>query len=131
MFSGLFDSNERQLKKLRPLVDEVNALEEKFKELKPSDIKDKTKKWQKDLESLSTEEQANYLDKVLVEAFALVREATRRVQKIRLHDVQIMAGIALHQGKITEQKTGEGKTNTATLSLYLKMMFDYHSRYNH
>ena len=122
MFSGLFDSNERQLKKLRPLVAEVNALEEKFKELKPSDIKDKTKKWQKDLESLSTEEQANYLDKVLVEAFALVREATRRVQKIRLHDVQIMAGIALHQGKITEQKTGEGKTNTATLSLYLNSL---------
>ena len=56
------------------------------------------------------------------EAYALVKEVTKRVQRIALHDVQLIAGIALHQGKITEQKTGEGKTNTATLPLYLNSL---------
>lgn len=122
MFGKFFDSNDKQLKKLDPLVEEINSLEKRFEKLSDDEIKEKTNKWKVEIRELSPGEQAEYLDKILPQAYALVREATRRTQDIRLHDVQILAGITLHQGKITEQKTGEGKTNTATLPLYLNSL---------
>ncbi len=122
MFGKLFDSNEKQINKLEPLLKETNSYEKDFEQLSADQIKEKTNKWKSEIKELSQEEQEKYLDKILPEAYALVKEATRRTQNIRLHDVQILAGITLHQGKITEQKTGEGKTNTATLPLYLNSL---------
>ena len=122
MLGRFFDSNDKQLKKITPIVDEINLLEEKYKKLSDDDIKEKTNKWKIGARELPVDDQKKYLDDILPEAYALVREATRRTQDISLHDVQILAGIALHQGKISEQKTGEGKTNTATLPLYLNSL---------
>ncbi|MFC1621970.1 preprotein translocase subunit SecA [Patescibacteria group bacterium] len=122
MFGKLFDSNEKQLKKLQPLVDEINALGAEMEKLSEAQVKEKTKNWKNELAEMDYNDQQKYLDKIMVEAFALVKEATKRTQSITLHDVQLMAGITLHQGKITEQKTGEGKTNTATLPLYLNSL---------
>ncbi|MFZ5424668.1 MAG: preprotein translocase subunit SecA [Patescibacteria group bacterium] len=117
-----FDSNERQLQKLQPILNEVNALEDKFSNFSESEIKSKTNQWKKDLSNLPYEEHSAYLNKILPEAFALVREAAKRTVEMRPYDVQILAGIVLHQGKIAEQKTGEGKTLTATLPLYLNSL---------
>jgi len=122
MFGGFFDSNDKQLKNLAPLVEKVNSLEKEYTKLSDDEIKEKTNKWKIEVRELPIEEQEKYLDNILPEAYALVREATGRTQDIRLHDVQILAGIVLHQGKISEQKTGEGKTNTATLPLYLNSL---------
>lgn len=122
MFGKLFDSNEKQLKQLRPFVEEINSFESDFENLSPEQVKEKTKKWQDDLSGLSIDDQEKYLDKILPEAFALVKEAAKRMLKERAHDVQLMAGIVLHQGKIAEQKTGEGKTLTATLPSYLNSL---------
>jgi len=122
MFGGFFDSNDKQLKNLAPLVEKVNSLEKEYTKLSDDEIKEKTNKWKIEIRELSTEDQKEFLDNILPEAYALVREATGRTQDIRLHDVQILAGIVLHQGKISEQKTGEGKTNTATLPLYLNSL---------
>lgn len=123
MFGKLFDSNEKQVKNYRPLVDKINALEKDFESLSAVQIKEKTLAWKKELSEVSDDSRSKYLDKILPEAFALVREATKRVEKgKRLHDVQMIAGIVIHQGKIAEQKTGEGKTNTATLPLYLNSL---------
>ncbi len=119
IFGVFFDTNEKQLKKISPILDKVNSFEEGFKSLTDQQIIEKTSQWKAELANKAYKEKQKSLDQILPEAFALVREATRRVQNIRLHDVQIIAGIALHQGKVAEQKTGEGKTNTATLSLYL------------
>jgi preprotein translocase subunit SecA len=119
---GLFDTNEKQLKKLRPIVDHINSLEEDVKNLSQDEIREKTLKWKKELEGLSAEEQDKKLDKILPEAYALVRESAKRVLNMRHYDVQLLAGIVLHQGKIAEQKTGEGKTLTATLPLYLNSL---------
>ncbi|MBP8961043.1 preprotein translocase subunit SecA [Patescibacteria group bacterium] len=114
-----FDTNEKQLKKIEPILKQVNSFEEEFKSLPDEKILEKTAQWKEQLAPKTYEEKQKLLDQILPEAYALVREVTRRVQNIRLHDVQILAGIALHQGKVAEQKTGEGKTNTATLPLYL------------
>ncbi len=122
MFSNLFDSNERQINRLRPLVDKINSLESTIKALTDLKIKEKTREWQYALKSLSIEDQEAYLDTILPEAFALVREASLRSLSMRHFDVQLLAGIVLHQGKIAEQKTGEGKTLTATLALYLNSL---------
>jgi preprotein translocase subunit SecA len=122
MFGGLFDSNERQLKKFYPIVDQINKLSEELSGLSESEIKQQTNDWKIELKEMSPEEQDAHLDKILPRAYALVKEATKRTQGIELHDVQLIAGIALHQGKISEQKTGEGKTNTAVLPLYLNAL---------
>lgn len=107
------DSNEKQVNKLQPIVDDINALEKKF--TKYSDQK---------LKSLTAEfklrhERGETLDDLLPEAFAAVREAGKRTLNQRHYDVQLVGGIVLHQGKIAEQKTGEGKTLTASLPLFL------------
>jgi preprotein translocase subunit SecA len=119
---GLFDTNEKQIKKLRPIVDHINSLEESVKNLSQDEIREKTLSWKKEFKGLSVEDQDRKLDRILPEAYALVRESAKRVLNMRHYDVQLLAGIVLHQGKIAEQKTGEGKTLTATLPLYLNSL---------
>ena len=116
IFTKFLDSNEKQINKLKPQVEAVNELEKKFSQL--SDEKLKAKTAQLKLQH----ERGETLDDLMPEAFALVREAAKRTINQRHYDVQIMAGIVLHQGKIAEQKTGEGKTLTASLPLYLNSL---------
>ena len=116
MLGKLFDSNEKQLNKLRPLVEEINRLEEEMVKLKAGDFGKRTAEFKEAVLK------PGGLEKVLPEAFAMAKEATRRVQGIRLHDVQLLAALALHLGMVAEQKTGEGKTNTAVLPLYLNSL---------
>ncbi|QQR53751.1 preprotein translocase subunit SecA [bacterium] len=109
-------ANERALKALQPLVVQINALENEIKHLQDSDFPQRTI-------TLKTRYQTgSSLDELLPEAFALVREAALRTIGQRHYDVQLIGGIVLHQGKIAEMKTGEGKTLTATLPLYLNAL---------
>jgi len=167
---GLRDSNEREINKLHPLVEKINALEPAFKNLSDTELRDKTTEYRKRLADTTTKEREvleavrrelaneqnrtltdmtteeketqsqhcrtlqeqidsldkdlrkkenSFLDDLLPEAFASVREAAYRKLGLRLFDVQLMGGIVLYQGKIAEMKTGEGKTLVATLPLYL------------
>src|SRR3989339_1648925 len=109
----LLDSNEREVSKLKPLVAEVNNLEKRFGKLSDKQLKESFVKFKLD------HEKGKSLDELLPEAFAAVREAAKRTIKQRHFDVQIMAAITLHQGRIAEQKTGEGKTLSATPALFL------------
>jgi len=158
--SGLFDSNEKELKRLQPKVDRVNTLEPEFEKLSDAELRAKTDEFrarmaeavadikQKLTEAQSELEEArlankqcqqaqdqiakleqelrevesNVLNDLLPEAFATVREAARRTIGQRHYDVQLLGGVALHQGKIAEMKTGEGKTLVATLPLYLNSL---------
>ncbi|MFC1977742.1 preprotein translocase subunit SecA [Chloroflexota bacterium] len=113
---GLIDSNERELKRLEPTVDQINSLEPEFERLSDADLRAKTDEFKTRLEADSS------LDELLPEAFAAVREAAKRTIGQRHFDVQLMGGIILHQGKIAEMKTGEGKTLVATLPLYLNSL---------
>ena len=113
VFGKLFDSNEKEINKLIPLIDEINSLEEKTKKLKDSDFPKKTEEFKKRIG------EGEPLESIMPEAFALVREAARRTTGLRHFDVQLMAATVLSQGKIAEQKTGEGKTLSATPALYL------------
>ena len=122
MFGFLFDTNEKQIKKFRPVVDVINSLEPEIEKMSQDEIRQQTKAWQEELKNISVEDQPAYLEKILPKAFALVRESAKRVLKMRHYDVQLIAGMVLHQGKIAEQKTGEGKTLTATLPLYLNCL---------
>lgn len=117
MLSGLLDSNEKQLKKLWPLVAEINAREPEIKVLTDEQLRAKTVEFR---ERLTTNHYS--LDTILPEAFAICREAIYRTVGERAFDVQLLAGIVLHQGKITELKTGEGKTHAATFALYLNAL---------
>lgn len=110
------------LSSIKKIVEKVNDQESKIKKIKDSQFKKKTEEFKEHLSTLNFEDQNKYLDEILPEAFALVREASVRVNKQRPFDTQLMAAIALHQGKIAEQKTGEGKTLTATLPLYLNSL---------
>ena len=114
----IFGSNEREIKKLQPIVDSINALEDKIKALSDEELKDKSKEFRARIEKGET------LDNLLPEAFAVVREVAKRVIGERHYDVQLMGGIALHRGTITEMKTGEGKTLTSTLAIYLNALSD-------
>lgn len=117
MFKKFFGTKQdRDLKNLLPLVAQVNAMEPKIQALSDDELKNQTSKFKELLKNGST------LDDILIEAFATVREASIRTLKMRHFDVQILGGIALHQGKISEMKTGEGKTLTATLPLYLNAL---------
>jgi len=108
--------NERELKKLAPLVDRINSLEDELKGLDDADFPGRTTAFRRRLE------QGEPLDDLLPEAFATVREASRRVLNMRHFDVQLIGGMVLHQGKIAEMKTGEGKTLVATLPGYLNAL---------
>ncbi len=105
--------NERLLKQYRRVVDQVNALETRFEKLSDSELRAKTEEFRQRTASGTT------LDDLLPEAFAVVREGGKRTLKMRHFDVQLIGGMALHQGKIAEMRTGEGKTLMATLPVYL------------
>ncbi|MBM4433080.1 MAG: preprotein translocase subunit SecA, partial [Chloroflexi bacterium] len=113
---GLVDSNEKELKKLQPIVDKINELEPEFQKLSDAELGAKTDEFKARLKNGSS------LNDLLPEAFAAVREAARRTIGQRHFDVQLMGGIVLHQGRIAEMKTGEGKTLVATLPLYLNSL---------
>ncbi len=108
--------NERDIKKLQPLVEEINALEPRIKALSDDELKHQTVVFRERLA------QGCSLDDLLPEAFATVREASVRTLKMRHFDVQLIGGMVLHQGKIAEMKTGEGKTLAATLPAYLNAL---------
>jgi preprotein translocase subunit SecA len=108
--------NERELKKLWPVVEQINSLEQSVISLDESGLKAKTDEFRKRLEA------GESLDDILPEAFAVVRETSRRVLHMRHFDVQLIGGIALHNGCIAEMKTGEGKTLAATLAVYLNAL---------
>ena len=122
MIFSFLDPNNREIKKLNKIVVEINSYEAEISNLTESQIKQKTKLWQEELAELSIEKKAQRLNEILPEAFALVKEAAFRTLIKKHYDVQLMAGVALHQGKISEQKTGEGKTLTATAPLYLNAL---------
>ena len=119
--AGLLDKlfgtySQRELKKIQPIVDKVLSYEEEFKALSDSELKAKTPYFKEKLKNGET------LDDILPEAFATVREAAWRVLEMRHFPVQIIGGIVLHQGRIAEMKTGEGKTLVATLPAYLNAL---------
>ena len=115
--SRLFgSSNERQIKKYKPIIDQINNLENEFSDLSDEQLKLKTKIFK---DRLSKNEN---LKNILPEAFATVREASKRTLKQRHFDVQLTGGMVLHEGKIAEMKTGEGKTLVATLACYLNAL---------
>src|SRR5262249_16108459 len=148
-------SNERAVKKIQPLVDEINALEPQMKQLTDEQLRAKTNDFRaqvkerlkeveeeiaritadlqkssegetttelEDLNKRRGEAKQEALDEILPEAFAVAREAGRRVLNMRHFDVQLIGGVVLHQGKIAEMKTGEGKTLVATLPVYLNAL---------
>jgi preprotein translocase subunit SecA len=131
--ANLFDENRKKLGSYDKIVAQINAFEPKLKQLSDSQLATQTDKFRKiidqartnatavDAQALKTVEQ-NILDELLPEAFATVREVSRRVIGLRHFDVQLMAGIALHKSNITEQKTGEGKTLTVTAPIYLNAL---------
>ena len=108
--------NDREIKALTKEVEKINALESEYEKLSDEDLKNKTNIFKERLKNGET------LDDILVEAFATVREASKRVLGLRHYDVQLIGGIVLHQGKITEMKTGEGKTLVATCPVYLNAL---------
>jgi len=110
------DANEKYLRKQQPIVDKINSLEKEFEGFSNEKLKEKTIEFKEQLKKGKT------LDDILPEAFAMVREAAKRTLKQRHFDVQLIGGIVLHQGKIAEMKTGEGKTLAATLPLYLNAL---------
>ncbi len=120
IFKKIFGSNEREIKKLQPIVDKINSLNEKISSLNDEELRGKTQEFKKKIENSTDKE--NILEEILPEAFAVVREAAHRVISERHYDVQLIGGIILHQGKIAEMKTGEGKTLTSTLPIYLNAL---------
>ena len=112
----LFNYSEKEVKRVMPLVEKINGLESSMKELTDAELQNKTTEFKERLSNGET------LDDLLPEAFAVVREAAVRVLGMRPFDVQLIGGIILHQGRIAEMKTGEGKTLVATLPAYLNAL---------
>jgi len=112
----LLDTNERELKKLRLIVDQINQLDAKTKKLRKTDFLKKTKQFKQQFAK------GKSLDNLLVKAYALAREAAHRTLELRPYDEQLIAAICFHQGKVAEQKTGEGKTLSAVPALYLNAL---------
>lgn len=112
----LGNGNEKEIKKLQKTVDIINALEPSIEKLSDSELRSKTDEFKERLSKGET------LDDILPEAFAVVREASKRTLNMRPFDVQVMGGIVLHQGRIAEMKTGEGKTLVATMPVYLNAL---------
>ncbi len=110
------DPNERYIKSLQPIIEKINSIDSEFQQLSAEQIKEKTKEFKNRLSM------GESLDNILPEAFALVREASKRTLNQRHFDVQLIGGIILHQGKIAEMRTGEGKTLSATLPAYLNAL---------
>lgn len=117
LFEKIFGTHsERELKLIYPIVDKIEALEPDMEKLSDEQLKEKTNEFKKRLENGET------LDDILVEAYAVVREASKRVIGLRHYRVQLIGGVILHQGRITEMRTGEGKTLVATLPAYLNAL---------
>ena len=117
MLNKIFKSySEKEVKRVMPLVNKINGLEEEYTKLTDSELRAKTDEFKKQLSEGKT------LDDILPEAFATVREASKRALGMRHFDVQLIGGIILHQGRIAEMKTGEGKTLVATLPVYLNAL---------
>ena len=117
IFSKIFKSySEKEVKRIMPIVEKINSLEAEISKLTDEELKNKTNIFNKQLEEGKT------LDDILPEAFAVVREASKRVLGMRHFDVQLIGGIVLHQGRIAEMRTGEGKTLVATLPVYLNAL---------
>ena len=110
------NSNDEEIKSLSKIVDQINSLEDKYKSLSDSDLKKSTDILKEKYKSVQS------LDSILPDAFALVREASKRCLSMRHFDVQLIGGLSLHQGKIAEMRTGEGKTLVATLPAYLNTL---------
>ena len=109
-------ADEREIKKMRKVVEKINAIEPEFEKLTDEELQHKTVEFKERLEKSET------LDDILVEAFATVREASKRLMGMRHYDVQMIGGMILHNGSIAEMKTGEGKTLMATLPIYLNAL---------
>jgi len=119
----LGDPNERELKRIRPIVDEINEHEEDIQALSDDDLRARTAEFRAQLDECEDQnEQDKVLDAILPEAYAIVREASQRTIGLRHFDVQLVGGVVLHQGKIAEMGTGEGKTLVATLPTYLNAL---------
>ncbi|MDP2741614.1 MAG: preprotein translocase subunit SecA, partial [bacterium] len=117
ILSNIFgDANKKYVKNLGPIINEINLLEKDFEKLSQNELKEKTEELKSKLASGKT------LDDILSSAFALVREASKRNLNQRHFDVQLIGGIVLHQGKVAEMKTGEGKTLASTLPAYLNAL---------
>jgi preprotein translocase subunit SecA len=116
IFGKIFDSNQKTINRYQTVVRQINDLEKAFRDLNDDDLNAKTEAFRRRLKEGET------LDAILPEAFAAVREAGRRTLNLRHFDVQLMAGMAFHEGNVAEQKTGEGKTLSATLALYLNAL---------
>ena len=116
LIKSLFDENKRTLNRYQTFINHINALEEEYQQLKDKDFKSKTAEFKVRLKK------GESLDDILPQAYATVREAARRVLGLRMHDVQLMAAIAFHNGNVAEQKTGEGKTLSAVPALYLNAL---------
>ena len=117
IFKKIFKTySEKEVKRVMPLVEKINGLEEEISKLSDSELRAKTDYFKEQLKNGKT------LDDILPEAFAVVREASKRVLGMRHFDVQLIGGIILHQGRIAEMKTGEGKTLVATLPVYLNAL---------
>ena len=112
----LKSGNQKELDKIAKIVEKINALEEKYINLDNLEFPKKTSEFKEKINK------GIYVDEILPEAFALVREAAKRVRNERHYDVQIIGGIVLHSSKIAEMKTGEGKTLTITLAAYLNAL---------
>ena len=108
--------SEKEVKRVKPIVNKINGLEEEMTKLTDNELRAKTEYFKGQLKEGKT------LDDILPEAFAVVREASKRVLGMRHFDVQLIGGIILHQGRIAEMKTGEGKTLVATLHVYLNAL---------
>ena len=114
---GLFKSySEKEVKRIKPIVNKINSLEDEIVKLSDKELREKTNEFKERLKNGET------LDNILPEAFAVVREASKRVLGMRHFDVQLIGGVVLHQGRIAEMKTGEGKTLVATLPVYLNAL---------
>ena len=124
MFSKLLgDPNNRKIKRYYPLVSDINIFEEDLIDLSDDQLRSKTLEFKERLSKISSpEKQLIFLDDLLPEAFAIVREASKRVLGMRHFDVQLIGGMVLHEGQIAEMKTGEGKTLVATLPSYLNAL---------
>jgi len=110
------DPNKKYLTNLEPIIEKINSLEPEIEKFSDQQLKEKTKEFKQRLEG------GEFLDDILPEAFALVREASKRALNQRHYDAQMIGGIVLHQGRIAEMKTGEGKTLAATLPVYLNAL---------
>ena len=116
MLKRLFDSGYKELKKARPIADKIEALSLDMEKLSDEELKNKTSEFKTRFENGET------LDDLLVEAFAVVREASKRVTGMYPYYVQLLGGIVIHRGNIAEMKTGEGKTLTAVMPAYLNAL---------